>query len=145
MIRRECCQAWFDFKAVGSILVLIVLGVLVVIPLVFMLLASVRPAGVMPLAPGAITWKAYADAYGGADLLPIVRNTLIYAGLGVLFALPLAFFFAFLTERTDMPLRDAMYVLMFIPMSTPVFATALRLGAAAWDRAAAPSTFTCAR
>jgi iron(III) transport system permease protein len=114
-----------DFKAVGSILVLIVLAVLVVIPLVFMLLASVRPAGVMPLAPGAITWKAYADAYGGADLLPIVRNTLIYAGLGVLFALPLAFFFAFLTERTDMPLRDAMYVLMFIPMSTPAFATAL--------------------
>jgi iron(III) transport system permease protein len=45
--------------------------------------------------------------------------------MGVLFALPLAFAFAFLTERTDMPLRNAMYVLMFIPMSTPVFATAL--------------------
>ena len=30
-----------------------------------------------------------------------------------------------------MPLRNAMYVLMFIPMSTPVFATALGLGAVA--------------
>jgi len=106
-------------------LVLIVLGVLVVIPLVFMLLASLRPAGVMPLAPGVFTIQAYAQAYGGADLLSIIRNTLIYAGLGVLFALPIAFGFAFLTERTDMPLRNAMYVLMFIPMSTPVFATAL--------------------
>lgn len=117
--------AWFDFKSAGSLLVLAVLGVLVIIPLIFMLLASVRPAGVMPLASGTITFNAYADAYGGSDLMPIIRNTLIYAGLGVLFALPIAFGFAFLTERTDMPLRNAMYVLMFIPMSTPVFATAL--------------------
>jgi iron(III) transport system permease protein len=71
------------------------------------------------------TFQGYAQAYGGSDLLPIIRNTLIYAGLGVVFALPIAFGFAFLTERTDMPLRNAMYVLMFIPMSTPVFATAL--------------------
>ena len=90
-----------------------------------MLLASVRPAGVMPLASGVFTFQAYAQAYGGSDLLPIIRNTLIYAGLGVVFALPIAFGFAFLTERTDMPLRNVMYVLMFIPMSTPVFATAL--------------------
>jgi len=118
-------RSWFDFKSAGSVLVLIVLAVLVVIPLLIMLLASVRPAGVMPLAPGVYTLQAYAQAYGGSDLLPVIRNTLIYAGLGVLFALPIAFGFAFLTERTDMPLRNAMYVLMFIPMSTPVFATAL--------------------
>lgn len=117
--------SWLDFKSAGSILVLLVLGILVIIPLLIMLLASTRPAGVMPLAPGVYTLQAYAQAYGGSDLLPIMRNTLIYSGLGVLFALPIAFGFAFLTERTDMPLRNAMYVLMFIPMSTPVFATAL--------------------
>ena len=90
-----------------------------------MLLASVRPAGVMPFAASVFTFHGYAQAYGGSDLLPIIRNTLTYAGLGVVCALPIAFGFAFLTERTDMPLRNAMYVLMFIPMSTPVFATAL--------------------
>ena len=90
-----------------------------------MLVASVRPAGVMPFGSSLITFQGYAQAYGGSDLLPIIRNTLIYAGLGVVFALPIAFGFAFLTERTDMPLRNVMYVLMFIPMSTPVFATAL--------------------
>ena len=79
----------------------------------------------MPFASSVFTFQGYAQAYGGSDLLPIIRNTLIYAGLGVVFALPIAFGFAFLTERTDMPLRNAMYVLMFIPMSTPVFATAL--------------------
>lgn len=117
--------AWFDFKSTGSVLVLVVLTVLVIVPLFIMLLASVRPAGVMPFTAGAMTFQGYAQAYGGGDLLPIVRNTLIYAGVSVLFALPIAFAFAFLTERTDMPLRNAMYVLMFIPMSTPVFATAL--------------------
>ncbi|MEO6165869.1 MAG: ABC transporter permease subunit, partial [Candidatus Binatia bacterium] len=122
---QRSLAAGVDFKSAGSILVLIVLGVLVIIPLLIMLLASIRPAGVMPLTPGVFTIQGYAQAYGGSDLLPIVRNTLIYAGLGVLFALPIAFGFAFLTERTDMPLRNAMYVLMFIPMSTPVFATAL--------------------
>ena len=72
-----------------------------------------------------VYFSRYTQAYGGSDLLPVIRNTLIYAGLSVVFALPIAFGFAFLTERTDMPLRNAMYVLMFIPMSTPVFATAL--------------------
>ncbi|HEX9455286.1 MAG TPA: iron ABC transporter permease [Candidatus Binatia bacterium] len=122
---REFVARWFDFQSAGAIFVLVILGVLVLVPLIFMLLASLRPAGVMPLAPGAFTIQSHLQVYGGADLLPIIRNTLIYAGLGVLFALPIAFGFAFLTERTDMPLRDAMYVLMFIPMSTPVFATAL--------------------
>ena len=116
---------WLEFRVGGSVLVLVVLAVLVVVPLIFMVLASVRPAGVLPLAPGAYTIAPYLHAFGGADWLPIIRNTLIYAGLSVLFALPIAFAFAFLTERTDMPLRNAMYVLMFIPMSTPVFATAL--------------------
>ena len=122
---RDFLVRWLDFQSAGSILVLIVLTVLVIIPLLIMLLASVRPAGVMPFASSVFTFQGYAQAYGGSDLLPIIRNTLIYAGLGVVFALPIAFGFAFLTERTDMPLRNAMYVLMFIPMSTPVFATAL--------------------
>ena len=122
---RRLVSPLVDFKSAGSILVLIVLTVLVIVPLLIMLLASVRPAGVMPFASSVFTFQGYAQAYGGGDLLPVIRNTLIYAGLGVVFALPIAFGFAFLTERTDMPLRNAMYVLMFIPMSTPVFATAL--------------------
>jgi iron(III) transport system permease protein len=116
---------WSEFRVAGSLVVLIVLAALVAMPLLFMFAASFRPAGVLPFAPGALTFSQYAQVYAGADTWPIVRNTVLYAGLGVLFALPVAFAFAFLTERTDMPLRNAMYVLMFIPMSTPVFATAL--------------------
>jgi iron(III) transport system permease protein len=122
---RQSVSRLLDFRVAGSVFVLAVLAVLVIVPLTFMLLASVRPAGVMPLAAGAFTITPYVQAYGGSDLFPIIRTTLLYAGVSVLFALPIAFGFAFLTERTDMPLRNAMYVLMFVPMSTPVFATAL--------------------
>ena len=115
----------FEFRVAGSILVLAVLAVVVIVPLIFMFLASFRPAGILPTEAGPFTISSYLQAYTGADTWPLIRNTLLYAGLGVLFSLPLAFGFAFLTERTDMPLRNAMYVLMFIPMSTPIFATAL--------------------
>ena len=115
----------FEFRVTGSILVLILLTVVVVVPLIFMFLAGFRPPGVLPTEAGPYTISPYVQAYGGADTWPLIRNTLLYAGLGVLFALPLAFGFAYLTERTDMPLRDSMYVLMFVPMSTPIFATAL--------------------
>ena len=114
-----------QFRQTGSLSVLVVLVVLVIVPLFFMVLASFRPEGMLPLEPGPFTIAPYIEAYTGADFTPIIRDTLLYAGLGVLFALPIAFAFAFLTERTDMPLRNSMYVLMFIPMSTPVFATAL--------------------
>ena len=114
-----------QFRQTGSLSVLVVLVVLVIVPLFFMVLASFRPEGMLPLEPGPFTIAPYIEAYTGADFTPIIRDTLLYAGLGVLFALPIAFAFAFLTERTDLPLRNAMYVLMFIPMSTPVFATAL--------------------
>ncbi|HZD42031.1 MAG TPA: ABC transporter permease subunit, partial [Terriglobales bacterium] len=116
---------WLEFRRVGSTVVLVTLAVLIVIPLLFMFLASFRPAGVLPMAEGAYTVAPYIQAYGGVDSWAVIRNTLLYAGLGVIFALPIAFSFAFLTERTDMPGRNAMYVLMFIPMSTPIFATAL--------------------
>jgi iron(III) transport system permease protein len=116
---------FLEFHQFGSIVVLVILAILVVVPLIFMLLASVRPAGVLPFAPGVYTLAQYTQAFSAADSWPVIRNTLLYAGLGVFFALPISFGFAFLTERTDMPLRNAMYVLMFLPMSTPIFATAL--------------------
>jgi len=112
-------------RAIVATIVLVLLGVLVVVPLGLMVLASFRPAGVLPLDAGAYTLGNYAEAFTDSDLGTILLNTFIYAAGGVVFAIPIAFGMAYLTERTDMPLRDWMYTLMFIPMSTPVFATAL--------------------
>ena len=47
---RLSLSQWFEFRIGGSVLVLVVLAVLVVVPLIFMVLASVRPAGVPTVA-----------------------------------------------------------------------------------------------
>lgn len=122
---RFALKRILGFREGGSAVVLLLLCVLVVVPLFFMVLASFRPAGVLPTASGAFTVEPYVQAFGSSDSWPVIKNTLLYAGLGVAFALPIAFGFAFMTERTDMPMRKLIYVLMFIPMSTPIFATAV--------------------
>lgn len=114
-----------DIRVIGPLVVLALLAFYVLIPLILTVIASFRPAGVLPTEAGAFTVSAYVRAFTGADFRPIVFNTVLYAGGGVLLGLPIAFAFAFLTERTDMPFRHYMYLMMFVPMSTPVFATAL--------------------
>lgn len=117
--------ALLDVRVIGPIFVILLLSFYVVIPLILTVVASFRPPGVLPTEAGPFTVSPYINAFTGADFRPIIINTLLYALGGVLFGLPIAFLFAFLSERTDMPFRNWMYLLMFIPMSTPVFATAL--------------------
>ncbi len=90
-----------------------------------MLVASLRPAGTFPLDPGALVLTNYADAFLAPNTLPMLANTAAFATVPVLIALPLAFGLAFLTERTDLPWRGGVYTVMFIPMSVPIFATAM--------------------
>lgn len=124
-LARRTVQTLLEPRVFAPVIAMLVLSVLVIIPLATMVIAAFRPADVLPLSAGGWTTENFVSAYTGGDLWPIIKNTIIYAGGGVLFALPLAFAFAFLTERTDMPFRNSMYTLMFIPMSTPVFATSL--------------------
>ena len=108
-----------------AILALVALGFLVLLPLLIMLIASLRPAGVLPLESGPLTFDAFRRAFTGPDMLPVLANSVIYSGSGVLLALPLALGIALLTERSDLPLRDGVYAMMFVPLGIPVFATAL--------------------
>src|SRR6266568_2026840 len=112
-------------QVAAPLIALVILGVVVVLPLFTMLISSLRPAGTFPFDAGALTLGNFASVYAAPDTLPMLRNTAIYASVPILLALPLAFGLAFLTERTDLPLRDAIYSAMFIPISIPVFASAM--------------------
>ena len=119
---------WDRLTSVGIVapgIALLVLVFLVLLPLGTMLLASLRPAGTFPLDPGPLVLSNFASVYLEANTLAMLRNTAIYALVPILIALPLAFSLAFLTERTDLPLRNLVYSVMFIPMSVPVFASAM--------------------
>jgi iron(III) transport system permease protein len=102
-----------------------VLGVLVILPLATMLVASLRPAGTLPFDRAPLILSNFANVFLAPDTLPMLRNTALYAVVPIFLALPLAFGLAFLTERTDLPLRDVVYSAMFIPISIPVFASAM--------------------
>lgn len=114
-----------DLRGITRLISLLALALLVVVPLLVMLVASVRPAGTFPLESGDVVLSNFADAFLAPNTLAMLGNTLVYAIVPVIFALPLAFGLAFLTERTDLPLRGGVFAAMFIPMSVPIFATAM--------------------
>jgi iron(III) transport system permease protein len=105
-------------------LLLILLG-LVAIPVVVLLVASLRPAGQLPFTGTAWTTATYAEIFGNAGTYHLLKNTFLYAAGSLAVALPLAFVLAWLTERTDLPGRRLLYTLMFVPMLMPSFAVAL--------------------
>ena len=115
-----------DARTLVPLLCLLAVGLLVLAPLVIMVIASLRPIGVMPLDAGVFTLDNYADLTAKQNATgEVLLNTLLYTGGTLLLATPLAFGLAFLTERTDVPARKLLYTLMFVPMVTPAFATAL--------------------
>src|SRR5947209_11941055 len=114
-----------SLRLVAPIAALVVLALLVLVPLATMLLASLRPAGTFPLDAGPLVLSNFSSVYLEANTLAMLRNTALYALVPIVLALPLAFALAFLTERTDLPLRELVFAAMFVPMSVPVFASAM--------------------
>lgn len=101
------------------------LAVLVGLPLLVVGVATVRPAGVLPFEPGGFSAENVRAVLDVTRAGSIVANTLIYSlgslGLGMAIALLMAF----LTERTDLPGRSFVGVLMIVSFALPAFATAL--------------------
>src|SRR5262249_51045944 len=112
-------------QVLAPLISLVVLTLLVVFPLVLTVIASLRAANTFPLQSGPLVLTNYVDVFADPSFPSMLRNPLFYAIGGVVLALPLALLLAFLTERTDLPFRNTAYALMFIPLATPSFATAL--------------------
>ena len=134
----------FDQRTLIAWAAMLTVAFLVVIPLVVMIAATFRPAGVFPLDPPSdgVTLANYTEFFAGqTGFIDVFRNTVIYAGGTMALAVPMAFGMAFLTERTDVPFRSILYTLMFVPFVTPVFATALGWVLLAGPRAGAVNEY----
>lgn len=110
---------------IGLTLITLTLLAVVVLPLVLMIVAAFRPVGTLPLDPGPFSADSFERGFRGAGMGKVLTNTVLFAGGSVVVGLPIAIALAFLTERTDLPFRNGIYVAMFVPMTIPVFATAL--------------------
>src|SRR5919197_6143946 len=82
--------------------VVLILLWLIVIPLGQMLLNSFRIGH--PAAPGPFTLKNYLVAYRSPLTYRMIFNTLLFAAGGTVITTLIAVLFAWLLERTDMPL-----------------------------------------
>ena len=119
----------FNLLENGQLLPLIVVVIVVglsVIPLLGMLLATFRPADTLPLdASGLWTLEHYPRVFLDTKTYAILWDTVAYAVATMAVSLPLALFFAWLVDRTDMRGRGVFYTLMFIPLVMPAFMIAI--------------------
>jgi iron(III) transport system permease protein len=119
---------WFPTIGLGS-----VLAFLVVVPLLFLVVSSFRPGG-LPWSPG-FTLDNYVTVYGDPALYPMLANTVIFVVGSVVLGLLLGGILAWLVERTDMPARRLVRVLVILPMATPPLLLAI-----AWIMLLSPRT-----
>ena len=90
---------------------------IVLVPLLTLILFSFREGS--PWAPGALTLDNYIRAYSNTQTYTIFLNTAVLATFSTAISVAIAIFFAFLTERTDMPFRNVAWGLLLVPMAMP--------------------------
>ena len=90
---------------------------LVLVPLATLIIFSFRLGN--PWDPGGFTLEHYSGAYSNPQTYSMFFNTAMLAGFSTAISVALATFFAFLTERTDMPCRNVAWGLILVPMAMP--------------------------
>ena len=96
---------------------LVVLLALVIVPIVQLILMSLRTGSL--IRPGPLTLENYRTALNSGATWEVLGNTLVFAVSVTLISLVLAGIFAWLTERTDLPLRNTIWSLILLPMAVP--------------------------
>ena len=124
-------------QRLASRLALLPLGLLLaylsVVPLVLLGLASLKPEGF--LDDEGWTFAHYRTVYLGKELWPLLVNTLIFALGSTAAALFLGTLLAWLVERTDLPGRGVVRLMIILPLATPPLLLAI-----AWVLLLSPRT-----
>src|ERR671915_605171 len=99
---------------------------LVLIPLVRLLLSSFQLGH--PAVPSGWSLQNYIAAYTMPRFYEALGTTVLLSAVGTFITLAIAVLFAWLIERTDMPLRNLAWTLILIPMAIPGVLFALGWG-----------------
>jgi len=93
------------------------LAYLTVIPLVMLVYGSVKsgPPGVA----GALTFENYLKLFANWRLAPALLNSLVFSTGSSLLAFAGGLYLAWMTERTNLPWRGAVYTCILVPMIVP--------------------------
>lgn len=121
-------SAQYAVPSLGAVFTVLI----VVVPLATLILFSFREG--TPWTPGPLTLQHYTDAYSSLQTYIMFGNTALLAVFSTALSVAIAVFFAFITERTDMPFRNVAWGLMLVPMAIPGI-----LFAASWTFLLSPS------
>lgn len=93
---------------------------LVATPIGLLALASFKGSpDALPLEPGPLTLANYQRALGDPQIGEVILNTLALGVFSVVTAIAVAVTMAWITERTNAPLRSLIYVCMILPIGIP--------------------------
>lgn len=90
---------------------------LTLVPLVMIVYGTLRDGA--PGAPSSFTFANYVRAYGDFGILKLAANTLVFAVGAAILSLGFGGFLAWITERTDTPLKGLIYALALFPFVLP--------------------------
>ena len=109
----------FDQQDMALRIVALIVSVLILGPILVLLRASLGPPGTLPFDGWGVTLAHYATIFTQPDNLRLAGNTLFYALASVAIGVAIATAIAWATERTDMPGRVTVRVMMFSWMAVP--------------------------
>ena len=109
----------FNLTNVVMVGTVAIIAYLVLAPIIFLLWSSFRTALPTPANPGAFTLKNYAFVYTNPTTYRLFFNTAIFVIVCTLMALVIAVGFAWLIERTDIPGKSTLFVLILLPSAVP--------------------------
>src|SRR5579885_645645 len=95
-------------------------------PLLMLILASVKSTqNSLPFDPTPFTAANYVSVFSSARTYQLLGNTAIFAGGSLAFGGLLGVLFAWLIERTDVPLGGVLAGLLVVPIGIPPLLTAI--------------------
>src|ERR687887_653107 len=98
-------------------LLFVLLANLVLVPLVLVLLTALN---VGPTARDAgLSLDAFRQAWTSPTTWAVIVNTLVYAVCSTVLAMTIGVFFAFMVERTDMPMKNFAYAIVPLTIAMP--------------------------
>lgn len=106
-------------QAIIKAFLLLIVAALVLGPILILIRASLAPSGVMPLETSAFSFEHFQRLLSQSATWSLVLNTLYYAAVSMSLGVAIATAIAWCTERTDMPGRFVIRVLMFSWMAVP--------------------------
>lgn len=107
---------WFNGQVIGVGLLTLLLTWLIMVPMAVVIWGAFRDG--QPGQAGEYTLMKFVEAYQGTLLLT-VGNTMVFALGAAFLCLAIGTFLAWVTERTNAPLRPIIYAISLFPLIAP--------------------------